>query len=109
MSDKIRGDRLKESYYGFQSLQYSLFVTLFITILGGGFFLICSLYVVQDKKDADAATKGKIGAYLHRLLSTISLQPTYFSILELFFGVFSYCLLTSRLASKYIYYGPTTS
>jgi len=39
----------------FQSLQYALFVTCFIEILGGVFFLITSIYILGDKKKVEEA------------------------------------------------------
>ena len=80
MSDALRGGR-EEKYYTFQSLQYSLFVTLFITVIGGGFFLFCSLYIAKDKADADAATKGMI--HLHTLILVSCVEHTLTSYLGL--------------------------
>lgn len=37
----------------FQSLQYSLFTTVFVQILGGLFFLATACYIIDDKKDCD--------------------------------------------------------
>ncbi|XP_067932098.1 protein spinster homolog 3-like [Watersipora subatra] len=56
LSVTLRGDR-DGGYYVFQSLQYSLFVSLFITVIGGSLFLACSFYIVKDKEAAEAATK----------------------------------------------------
>ncbi|CAB3221895.1 unnamed protein product [Arctia plantaginis] len=39
----------------FSSLQYALFVTCFIEVIGGVFFLIAAFYIVKDKLQADRA------------------------------------------------------
>jgi MFS transporter, Spinster family, sphingosine-1-phosphate transporter len=43
----------------FQSLQYALFSTCFVEVIGGVFFLITSFYVLRDKRNADLAIRGK--------------------------------------------------
>ncbi|CAH0563334.1 unnamed protein product [Brassicogethes aeneus] len=42
----------------FRSLQYALFSTCFVEILGGIFFLFTALYVVQDKRKVDKTLQG---------------------------------------------------
>ncbi|XP_055310032.1 protein spinster isoform X1 [Sitodiplosis mosellana] len=54
----------------FRSLQYALFVTCFIEILGGVFFLISSMYILGDKKKVEEAISG---SQIHEGTST---QPT---------------------------------
>ncbi|XP_068633148.1 protein spinster isoform X1 [Battus philenor] len=39
----------------FRSLQYALFVTCFVEVLGGVFFLITTKYIVRDKQKVDRA------------------------------------------------------
>ncbi|CAF4917936.1 unnamed protein product [Pieris macdunnoughi] len=39
----------------FRSLQYALFVTCFVEVVGGIFFLITALYIVRDKLKVDRA------------------------------------------------------
>ncbi|XP_014679784.1 PREDICTED: protein spinster homolog 1-like, partial [Priapulus caudatus] len=60
VSDIIARDIGNEDtiYTKFHSLQYALYSTAFIAVLGGGFFLACSLYVVQDRAKVDAILKG---------------------------------------------------
>ncbi|XP_052269100.1 protein spinster homolog 1-like isoform X3 [Dreissena polymorpha] len=41
----------------FVTLQESLYITTFICVLGGAFFLACALFIVQDKTAAEQATK----------------------------------------------------
>lgn len=43
----------------FQSLQYALFVTCFVEIIGGVFFLITSIYISNDKRKVEEAISGK--------------------------------------------------
>lgn len=43
----------------FRSLQYALFTTSFVEILGGLFFLLTALYVVDDKAAAARRLEGK--------------------------------------------------
>ena len=43
----------------FLSLQYALFITIFVCVLGAGFFLFTSVFVVRDKAKADKFIKGK--------------------------------------------------
>ncbi|XP_059048479.1 protein spinster-like isoform X2 [Achroia grisella] len=39
----------------FQALQYALFVTCFVEVLGGIFFLLTAVYIVKDKQTVDRA------------------------------------------------------
>lgn len=48
----------------FKSLQYALFTTCFVEIIGGLFFLINALYIVEDKEKVDRAIHGKSIAFL---------------------------------------------
>lgn len=43
------------SYVKFKSLQYALFVTCFVEVIGGIFFLATAMYIVRDKNKADRA------------------------------------------------------
>ncbi|RZF42670.1 hypothetical protein LSTR_LSTR001465 [Laodelphax striatellus] len=43
----------------FHSLQYALFTTSFVEVLGGGFFLLTSLYVVHDRSTAERDLSGQ--------------------------------------------------
>ncbi|XP_022183813.2 protein spinster [Nilaparvata lugens] len=43
----------------FHSLQYALFTTSFVEVLGGGFFLLTSLYVIQDRATAERDLSGQ--------------------------------------------------
>ncbi|VEN36228.1 unnamed protein product [Callosobruchus maculatus] len=42
----------------FKSLQYALFSTCFVEVIGGFFFLITAFYIVQDKKKVEEAVHG---------------------------------------------------
>lgn len=43
----------------FKSLQYALFTTCFVEILGSLFFLLNALYIVEDKERVEKAIHGK--------------------------------------------------
>lgn len=43
----------------FKSLQYALFSTSFVEVLGGVFFLLTSAYILRDKAKVEAAVAGK--------------------------------------------------
>lgn len=43
----------------FKGLQYALFTTCFVEILGGIFFLCTAIYILRDKQKAEKAVKGK--------------------------------------------------
>ena len=43
----------------FPTLQNSLYITPFVCILGGGFFLATALCIEKDRKDTERLTKGE--------------------------------------------------
>lgn len=43
----------------FHSLQYALFTTNFVEVLGGLFFLFTAIYIVRDKENADREISGE--------------------------------------------------
>ena len=43
----------------FISLQYALDISVFVCVIGGGFFLATALFVEQDRAKADRAIKGR--------------------------------------------------
>ncbi|KAK9888332.1 hypothetical protein WA026_000588 [Henosepilachna vigintioctopunctata] len=47
--------QVKSSYNDFKALQYALFSTCFVEILGGFFFLVTAFYVVEDKRKVEKA------------------------------------------------------
>lgn len=48
-------DDLPSKTVEFRALQYALFITCFVEVLGGIFFLITSAYIVRDKLKVDRA------------------------------------------------------
>ncbi|KAK6638189.1 hypothetical protein RUM44_008617 [Polyplax serrata] len=54
------------SYY---SLQYSLFTTSFVEVLGGVFFLVTATYIIKDKLNAEREVRGGTKAYCEGLIS----------------------------------------
>lgn len=49
LSPSIQENNLIE----FHSMQYALFITCFIEVLGGIFFLLTAIYIRRDKDDAE--------------------------------------------------------
>lgn len=43
----------------FKALQYSLFSTSFVEVLGGVFFLVSVLYILHDRSNVDRAVAGR--------------------------------------------------
>ena len=46
------GDDDGDTYTRFKSMQYALFITMFVEVLGGVFFLINAAYIVRDRERA---------------------------------------------------------
>jgi len=42
----------------YTSLQFALYMTCFVCVIGGGFFLATAVYVEDDRKAASLATQG---------------------------------------------------
>jgi len=42
----------------YASLQFALYMTCFVCVFGGGFFLANAIYVEEDRKTATLATQG---------------------------------------------------
>lgn len=65
-------DKISENYDGnpkspsiqYVALQQSLYITTFICVLGGAFFLATAMFIVQDKKAAERQLKGKWSSFL---------------------------------------------
>ena len=59
MSDAIKiSDNI--AMQKFMSLQYALYMTCFVSVLGGGFFLATALFVEEDRAKADTVIKRKL-------------------------------------------------
>lgn len=43
----------------FKALQYSLFSTSFVEVLGGVFFLVTAVYILKDRANVDRAVAGE--------------------------------------------------
>lgn len=43
----------------FKALQYSLFSTSFVEVLGGVFFLVTAAYILKDRANVDRAVAGE--------------------------------------------------
>lgn len=62
VSDEIALMWPKSDLAEFHSLQYALFITCFVNVLGGFSFLVTSWHVIKDKQEADKAIKGSCGS-----------------------------------------------
>ena len=56
ISDQIRGSRDSDVDRA-RSMEYSLLMTTFISVLGGLCFIICSCYLVKDRETAEEYTR----------------------------------------------------
>uniref|UniRef100_A0A336KDF3 CSON008585 protein n=1 Tax=Culicoides sonorensis TaxID=179676 RepID=A0A336KDF3_CULSO len=56
----------------FQSLQYALFSTCFVEILGGIFFFLTAAYIIRDKTRAEQVVKGLHAIQLNESISEMS-------------------------------------
>lgn len=61
----------------FQSLQYALFVTCFVEIIGGVFFLITSIYILSDKKKVEEAISGECYQFIHSFETLINISTDF--------------------------------
>lgn len=43
----------------FKALQYALFITCFVEVIGGLFFLVNALFIVEDREKVERAIHGK--------------------------------------------------
>ncbi|XP_048257171.1 protein spinster homolog 1-like isoform X3 [Haliotis rufescens] len=59
LSTRFHGDPKSPSVQ-FVSLQYALYSTAFVCVLGGGFFLATALFVEEDKGKADRQIRGSV-------------------------------------------------
>lgn len=66
LSTKLTEDSIEVQ---FKSLQYSLFSSSFVEVLGGVFFLITAAYILRDKSNVDRAVAGKfkLGSLIVRM------------------------------------------
>lgn len=56
ISDRIRGSGDSDADHA-KSMEYSLLMTTFISVLGGFCFIMCSLYLVKDREAAEEYTR----------------------------------------------------
>ena len=56
ISDQIRGNEKSDKAHA-TSMEYSLLMTTFISILGGFCFVMCAFYIVKDREKAEAHTR----------------------------------------------------
>uniref|UniRef100_A0A8B9EQC8 Sphingolipid transporter 3 (putative) n=1 Tax=Anser cygnoides TaxID=8845 RepID=A0A8B9EQC8_ANSCY len=53
ISNVIQAKNNHSVQWGFRSLQYSFIICVFVGVIGGGFFLLTSFYVEDDRKEAE--------------------------------------------------------
>lgn len=58
-----RSAATQDDYIAFRALQYALFTTCFVEILGGIFFLINAVYIVKDRQKVERAVKSKFDVF----------------------------------------------
>nr|XP_040038427.1 protein spinster homolog 3 [Gasterosteus aculeatus aculeatus] len=58
ISDAVRNSKPENQGWSFHSLKYSLLVCPFVGILGGLFFLLTSVYITEDRKEAALLVEG---------------------------------------------------
>ncbi|XP_036975982.1 protein spinster homolog 3 isoform X3 [Acanthopagrus latus] len=58
ISDAIRKQQPDTHGWNFQSLKYSLLVCVFVGALGGLFFLLCALFIADDRKATQRLVEG---------------------------------------------------
>ena len=44
----------------FVTLQYALYITTFVCVIGGGFYLATAIFIERDRNMAEKQTKGKV-------------------------------------------------
>jgi len=100
-SPLIETDR--DPFIEFKSLQYSLFITSFVEVLGGLFFLMTAWYIISDKMKADKAISGKISSV--ELLSQISCNPNCPLVKKLLFTWLLLLWALNQTERRYSYQG----
>jgi len=58
VSNSLQTDDGKDNLINFHSLQYALFITSFVEILGAIFFFFAAYHIVKDKEIAETETPG---------------------------------------------------
>lgn len=56
VSDTIRGDDMSNEAHA-RSMEYALYITTFISVVGGLCFIICAFYVIGDRANAEKLTQ----------------------------------------------------
>lgn len=72
----------------FKSLQYALFSTSFVELLGGVFFLMTSAYILRDKSKVEAAVAGKNRRFSVTFISHVPFLFESFRLLFFFAQLF---------------------
>ena len=59
MASHFRGSTTDPSVQ-FVTLQYALYITAFVCVIGGGFYLATAIFIERDRSVAEKQTKGKV-------------------------------------------------
>jgi len=59
LSSNVSSQMTVDPAVEFHSLQYSLFMTCFVEVIGGFFFLFTALYISWDRRQAEKAVAGR--------------------------------------------------
>lgn len=57
-SNNLQTNDKKDDIVNFHSLQYALFITSFVEVLGAVFFFFAASHIVKDKEQAETETPG---------------------------------------------------
>lgn len=59
LSSNVSSNLADDPAVEFHSLQYALFMTCFVEVIGGFFFLFTALYISWDRRQAEKAVAGR--------------------------------------------------
>ena len=83
MSDALTAGMPDTYYSKFRGLQISIYTTLFAAVLGGGGFLVASIFLAYDKKKVDDYLAGKSklvffpASYLKKFFNFLKYEKTF--------------------------------
>uniref|UniRef100_A0A915KN29 long-chain-fatty-acid--CoA ligase n=1 Tax=Romanomermis culicivorax TaxID=13658 RepID=A0A915KN29_ROMCU len=75
VSDAVRGEATSV-FAQFQGLKYALYIPSFVLVLGSAFFFVTSLFIIEDKKNAQSASKTH-ELLLYKLNTCTALKKAY--------------------------------
>ena len=79
----------------FVTLQYALYITAFVCVIGGGFYLATAIFIERDRSVAEKQTKGNFGQFSFRCIFFIAEKRTKGKVIrDLLFFFLIFFLLT---------------